>query len=120
VCGNGTITSAATGLIWLQQGNCLPSATWADANRAAAGLKDGDCGLTDGSGAGDWRLPTADEANAAVATFAGATPGALYWTGTGDASSLTLAKRTDLSSGHIDSAAKTLPLGVWPVRGGAR
>ncbi len=60
-CGNGTVTDTVTGLIWLKQANCLPAAVWADANAAAAGLKDGDCGLTDGSSAGDWRLPSGTE-----------------------------------------------------------
>jgi hypothetical protein len=60
-CGNGTVTDLVTGLIWLKQWDCLPSNHWADTNRAAAGLKDGDCGLSDKSSAGDWRLPTIAE-----------------------------------------------------------
>jgi hypothetical protein len=54
-CGNGTVTDTVTGLIWLQQSDCLGSAGYANANKAAAGLKDGDCGgtLTDGSSPGD-------------------------------------------------------------------
>jgi hypothetical protein len=68
-CGNGTVTDTVTGLIWLQDATCLGFANWADANRAAAGLKNGDCGgnLTDKSSPGDWRLPTRDEW---IATFA--------------------------------------------------
>ena len=66
-CGNGTVTDSETGLIWLKQADCLPDATYVNANRAAALLKDGDCGLTDGSSAGDWRLPTADEWRATLA-----------------------------------------------------
>ncbi len=34
---------------------------WGSAYSAAAGLQSGACGLTDGSKAGQWRLPTADE-----------------------------------------------------------
>ena len=60
-CGNGTVTDTVTGLIWLQDADCIPVGHWAAANEAAATLKDGDCGLTDGSTAGDWRLPTKDE-----------------------------------------------------------
>lgn len=60
-CGNGTATDAVTGLIWLKQSDCLANNTWAAANQAAAGLKDGDCGLTDKSSPGDWRLPTKAE-----------------------------------------------------------
>jgi predicted outer membrane repeat protein len=66
-CGNGTVTDTVTGLIWLQQAQCLPDSDWAAANQAAAGLSDGDCGLTDGSLAGDWRLPTKDEWSATIA-----------------------------------------------------
>src|SRR5207253_1901181 len=67
-CGNGTVTDTVTGLIWLKQGNCLPNNTWAAANQAAAGLKEGDCSLTDKSSPGDWRLPTKDEWSATIAS----------------------------------------------------
>jgi Protein of unknown function (DUF1566)/PEGA domain len=66
-CGNGTATDTVTGLIWLKRSNCLPADDWAAANQAAASLQDGDCGLTDGSSAGDWRLPTKAEWTAMVA-----------------------------------------------------
>ena len=67
-CGNGTVTDTVTGLIWLKQADCLGVHDWAAANRAAAGLKDGDCGgLTDKSSPGDWRLPTKDEWSATIA-----------------------------------------------------
>src|SRR5690242_12532270 len=42
-CGNGTVTDTATGLIWLKQADCLPSANWAGAKQAVAALKDGNC-----------------------------------------------------------------------------
>ena len=57
-CANGTVTDTATGLIWLQDAGCLGPLTWAEANEAAAALKDGQCGLSDGSQRGDWKLPT--------------------------------------------------------------
>jgi hypothetical protein len=66
-CGNGTVTDSVTGLIWLKRVDCLTSADYAAANQAAASLKDGDCSLTDGSSAGDWRLPTVDEWSATTA-----------------------------------------------------
>ena len=66
-CGNGTVTDTVTGLVWLKAANCLPDNNWAGANQAAADLKDGDCGLTDGSSAGDWRLPTTTEWSVMVA-----------------------------------------------------
>jgi len=66
-CGNGTVTDTVTGLIWLKNWDCLPQNTWAAGNQAAAGLKNGDCLLTDNSSPGDWRLPTKDEWSATVA-----------------------------------------------------
>jgi hypothetical protein len=65
-CGNGTVTDTVTGLIWLRDAGCLGSLNWAAANQAAASLQDGQCGLTDRSKPGDWRLPTNAEWRATV------------------------------------------------------
>lgn len=67
-CGNGTIADSATGLVWLKQANCLKEANFKTALQEAAELKSGDCGLTDGSAAGSWRLPTKAEWEATIAT----------------------------------------------------
>ena len=69
-CGNGTVTDSATGLIWLKDAACATLGTpdYAGANAAARGLHSGQCGLSDGSVAGQWRLPTGDEW---LATLAG-------------------------------------------------
>ncbi|MEO5378516.1 MAG: DUF1566 domain-containing protein [Magnetococcus sp. DMHC-6] len=56
--GNGTVTDAATGLVLLKNANCFGLLNWNAAMSAAATLASGACGLTDGSKAGDWRLPT--------------------------------------------------------------
>jgi hypothetical protein len=66
-CGNGTVTDTVTGLIWLKDANCFGIKNWAAANQDAAGLADGQCALTDGSSAGDWRLPTMAEWEATIA-----------------------------------------------------
>jgi hypothetical protein len=66
-CGNGTVTDTVTGLIWLKQADCLGANNWAVANQAVVGLENGDCGLSDNSSPGDWRLPTKDEWSATVA-----------------------------------------------------
>ncbi|UCG05053.1 MAG: DUF1566 domain-containing protein [Desulfobacterales bacterium] len=64
---NGTVTDSLTGLIWLKNTKCFRMIDWEGAMRAAKSLKDGDCGpdpaliLSDGSSAGDWRLPTMNE-----------------------------------------------------------
>ena len=57
-CGNGTVKDTRTGLFWLKNANCFGAQNWAAANISAAGLGHGQCGLTDGSLPGDWRLPT--------------------------------------------------------------
>jgi hypothetical protein len=62
--GDGTITDNLTRLTWLKDWSCLGGAqTWANALAAANTLADGNaaCSLTDGSVAGDWRLPNHNE-----------------------------------------------------------
>lgn len=66
-CGNGTVTDTQSGLVWLQDVNCFGTLTWSDAMLTIAGLASGDCGLTDGSSPGDWRLPSIEEWAAALA-----------------------------------------------------
>ncbi len=59
--GDGTVTDCRTNLIWLKDANCYGEQTWRTAESKVAGLKNGECGLTDGSTKGDWRLPTIEE-----------------------------------------------------------
>ena len=67
--GNGTFTDSLTGLVWLSDNTCLlrtPVAgiSWfAQALDAANKLADGQCGLSDGSVIGAWRIPNINEAN---------------------------------------------------------
>ena len=56
-CGNGTIKDTETELYWLKNADCFLE-NWANANIKAKELAHGQCGLTDGSVPGDWRLPT--------------------------------------------------------------
>jgi len=69
-CGNGTVTDNRTGLVWLQNAGCF----WNEeikhdtATKFAQGLSDlpddldyADCGLSDGSSPGEWRLPSISE-----------------------------------------------------------
>ena len=60
---NGTVTDNLTGLIWLQNPFCstLSPVDWLTAFAHAQSLAQGQCGLTDGSKAGDWRVPTVKE-----------------------------------------------------------
>lgn len=60
--GNGTVRENATGLIWLANPTKIPRAGSMDeAKRWVAKFSSGQHGLNDGSAAGDWRLPTANE-----------------------------------------------------------
>lgn len=64
---DGTVTDHLTQLVWLKNMNCFGIQDWQSALLAAKSLKSGDCGpnpehiLSDGSSAGDWRLPTMKE-----------------------------------------------------------
>ncbi|QWV94728.1 DUF1566 domain-containing protein [Geomonas oryzisoli] len=59
--GNGTLTDTMTGLVWLKNANCFGTLAWQQALDAANALASGSCGLTDGSAAGQWRLPNRKE-----------------------------------------------------------
>ena len=82
--GNGTMTDTSTGLAWLKNANCTESAggiaktngylNWYDAAAWSNGLASGACGLTDGSQAGDWRVPTINELKSLICG-----PGAPAW-----------------------------------------
>lgn len=50
-----------TGLVWLKNASCIGQQTWANGLIDANILNSGECGLTDGSVEGDWRLPNANE-----------------------------------------------------------
>jgi len=65
-CLNGTVTDTVTGLIWLKHNPRL-ALDYSRANEWAAGLSDGQEGLSDRSRPGDWRLPTKAEWDATMA-----------------------------------------------------
>jgi hypothetical protein len=138
---DGTVTDKTTGLIWLKDANCFGPLTWDEAMTATAGLADGQCGLTDGSATGDWRLPERDallslinkgykypvlisnvvgkDQGMAGDSFSGVQPGP-YWSAT------TLANYPDavwlvylgLYYDSVGYESKTRLHYVWPVRDG--
>ncbi len=61
---DGTVTDNLTKLVWLKNMNCFGILDWQRAISAVKSLEEGACGpdpdliLSDGSSAGDWRLPT--------------------------------------------------------------
>lgn len=120
-CGNGTMTDTVTKLIWLQQADCLIPADWASANEAAAGLKSGDCGLSDGSSAGDWRLPTKEEWIASAPLLSHSVPFNLdfHWSSTTDEAMPFSSWVQDLGPlfSNVQLELKSGTFKVRPVRG---
>lgn len=63
---DGTVTDHLTGLVWLQNAGCSSPTDWSTALTAANQLANGTCGLTDGSTAGQWRMPNVNELESLV------------------------------------------------------
>jgi hypothetical protein len=80
---NGTVIDSVTGLIWLKNANPCGLNTWYDAEAYCSSLASGQAGLTDGSVAGQWRLPSKAELEGLgtnpPATWDSGYPSA-YWT----------------------------------------
>ncbi len=140
------MTDTVTGLIWLKNANCFSPRIYSAANQAAAGLAAGQCGLTDGSSAGDWRLPTKAEWQATVARaqalvcIFGSAPsltndagtGCLsagptsftgvhsfkYWSSSAFEANPSDAWGMDLGDANDSNGNKGSRNFVWPVRGG--
>ena len=58
--GDGTVVDSVTGLVWLKKADCIRQ-PWAGAVAAVNSLASGQCGLADGSAAGQWRMPNRAE-----------------------------------------------------------
>ena len=132
--GDGTVTDNLTGLIWLKNANCFGTKKWQDgatypALEAANTLNSGECGLSDGSAEGDWRLPNINELRSlfdpglsapylpAGHPFTGV-QSAIYWASTTYAGNATTAWSVYLTSGSVLAGSKAYTYYVWPVRGG--
>lgn len=143
---DGTVTDNLTGLIWLKNANAAGPKNWADAIAYCNALAAPAAGLTDGSKAGDWRLPNLFEleslrnmayANPCISNTAGTaqwtagdpfdnvlgvvdeTP-VLYWSSTTYFGSPTVAYCISWAFVITGFAEKTKGdiFYVWPVRGG--
>jgi len=125
--GNGTVTDNLTGLVWLKNADYYSVRTWASALSSARSLAHGTAGLTDGSSAGDWRMPNLREQqslmdygqyNPALPTghpFSGLWQNA-YWTSTTRPDSSSHAWYVASYDGSVNPAAKSDYARVWPVR----
>ena len=126
---DGTVTDNLTGLIWLKNANCFGSRTWSQALSDCNGLTSGSCGLSDGSSAGDWRLPNIRELPSLV-DYGGYNPAlpsgypfdgvqsAYYWSSSTSASYPSYAWGVYMSNGGVGIGNKLSNYYVWPVRGG--
>ena len=133
---DGTVTDKLTGLVWLKNANCFGLKNWSTALTDSNGLANGACGLSDGSSAGDWRLPNEKELhslidlayfNPALSNAAGTgqwiegsafsgVQSNLYWSSSTFASNTTVAWGVYLNFGNVGFNNKTNTYYVWPVR----
>lgn len=128
---NGSVTDNLTGLVWLKDAHCLGFGDFGDSLRRSNRLADGQCGLTDRSRPGEWRLPNIRELQSlqSYATFAPDLPEGhpflnvqptLTWTSTSGAGFAAQAWFTIFGVGPTVFEDKSVPLAIWPVRGGNR
>ena len=117
---------------WLKQANCL-AGTWPVALSEANTLADPACGLSDGSVAGDWRMPNFRELHSLI-DFGQVNPplppevlfgiftgysGNPRWSSTTNANALNRVWTIQFTgSGTIFSNHKLDGYYVWPIRGG--
>lgn len=135
---DGTVTDNLTGLIWLQDASCDSFGfygnglvgPWENAVDAANMLMDGECGLSDGSVAGDWRMPNIKELQSLIdyGNVGPAVPTGHpfadiqtigYWSSTTPpAGFTTVAWAVNFGSGSTGADPKFFDSFLWPVRGG--
>lgn len=120
---NGTVTDTQKNLVLLKNAQCYGQGNWQATMDQASFLADGACGLSDGSVAGDWRLPDLasneqhleDAANSGMIT--GLSPSSFYWTNYGsDQRFLEKAYSHRLIPPGGYWAHKGENLHMWPVR----
>lgn len=86
--GDGTLADTVTGLTWLKKADCI-NMSWAASVTAINNLASGQCGLTDGSTAGQWRMPNRQEMRS-IADHAATFPIANYYNGITGADGITV------------------------------
>ena len=127
---DGTVTDNLTGLIWLKDADAGDGEeTWADALSICNSLAAGQQGLSDGSSAGDWRLPTLKELHSLI-DFGNVSPSlptghpfsgaqsSNYWSSTTYAVDTAGVWNVYVDDGFVNATYKTNAYYVWPVRGG--
>ncbi|MCP4293895.1 MAG: DUF1566 domain-containing protein [bacterium] len=135
---NGTVTDNLTGLVWLKDANRFGTKNWTTALSDCNSLADDGVNLTDGSSAGDWRLPNTNELeslsarqyyNPAVSNTVGTgqlTAGdpftnvqsSYYWSATTLTFNKSYAWFVYMLTGVVSSNNKSNDYYIWPVRSG--
>jgi hypothetical protein len=133
--GNGTVLDMTTGLVWLKDASWggqysfwVNTINGTNAQDRTAQVRNGNPGtLTDGSIAGEWRLPTIKELHglangtepvrySSPQAFTGVQP-AYYWSSTTSTSNPSLAWDVSMASGYAYVIGKGITNDyVWPVR----
>ena len=128
---DGTVTDNLTGLVWLKDASCSVKVNWTTALTDTAALENGTCSLTDGSQAGDWRLPNLNELQSLLDMSENSPPlpsghpftgveagggGDSYWTSTTVDRVTTSAWLVGFQDGIVLYADKTGTYFTWPVR----
>jgi len=140
---NGTVTDNLTGLTWLKDAGCFTTVggiakgttaatsylTWVNALTWSNALASGSCGLTDGSTAGQWRLPSSNELESLV-DLSKAYPALptgypfsnvqsdYYWSSSTNSSNTAYAWVVVMGGGVVSDGSKANVSYVWPVRAG--
>jgi quinol monooxygenase YgiN len=127
---NGTITDSLTGLIWLKNTNLYGEVPWDNALANARSLASGVSDLTDGSVAGDWRLPNVNELQSILNLNNSSGPAVSpdhpfinlypsnYWSSSSVALAPALGWYVALGVGPPVFDLKMNSMRMWPVRGG--
>jgi hypothetical protein len=126
---DGTVTDNLTGLIWLKNANCYGTRNWTTALTDANGLASGSCSLTDGSVAGDWRLPNIRELASLIDYQTSSSPriptghpftsviSSSYWSSSSYRPSTSSAWSVYFNTGLVvGGSGKAGTSYVWPVR----
>jgi hypothetical protein len=125
--GDNTVKDNLTGLVWLKNAGCFGARTWANALTDSNSLNNGECGLTDGSVEGDWRLPNIREMQSLIdyENYGPALPtghpfinvSRYYWQSTILRPGASFVPSVDMSATYVEARDMGQAGAVWPVRG---